>query len=93
MLFQKTQIAAATYEHGGGLARFGIVRSKLIPWSKLQNKAQMAVDVIMALEVERRRQGANPSEWYGTCKPLPLSKIQRIELMNEHGNWGRSHAS
>src|SRR5690242_12554077 len=28
-----------TYKHGGGLARFGVAVSKLVPWPKLARKA------------------------------------------------------
>ena len=33
--------------------------------------------------------GADPQQWYGSLRPVPLYKVEAIDLMKDSGNWMR----
>jgi hypothetical protein len=70
-----------TYQHGGGLARFGIPTSKLVPWPQLARKANIPSRVKVGLETVARRNGAKPTDWFGLiAEPLPVYDVEAVEI-------------
>ena len=76
---------------GGGLYRFGMPIDRLHMWPKLVRKARMTPNVQRLLEIEGRKQGANPSEWCGlTSNPIAIDKIFAIQTEAD-GLWVDIH--
>ena len=74
-------------DYGGGLCRFGIDSKSLIRWPELGKKAKIAPTLARGLCETAKTQGANPLDWFGTIKKVPVSRIARIDVMDENGAW------
>ena len=59
----------------GGLVRFGYPSERLIKWPEVGKRAHMNAFMRNILMKEARRQGADPSEWYGSLVPIPLEGL------------------
>jgi hypothetical protein len=78
-----------TYLHGGGLIRFGISPSRLIPWPQLGRLARIPSRIMRSLERVARHQGARPELWCGTIDgPIALPDIEAIDCFDGN-NWVR----
>ncbi len=77
-----------TYERGGGLVRFGVRRSRTVPWAKFKKKSRMSVATARGLEVAGREQGAVPRKWYAVFGIVPEAEWKVIEVW-DHGAWVR----
>lgn len=78
-----------TYEHGGGLVRFGMPPKKLVPWPKLGRLANIHSKLRVALEKVGRRNGSDPSHWLGIMRPLPVVDVKAIEVYDPEKHWMR----
>jgi hypothetical protein len=77
-----------TYQHGGGLVRFGIPQPKLIGWPDLGGKAGISPDQIKILETVGVEQGATPSNWCGSFGRIRTNKCL-IDCLHTSGEWQR----
>lgn len=57
-------------EHGGGLYRFGLPASELIPWNQIPAATGMSRDMARALVKAACRKGADPSFWFASMEPV-----------------------
>jgi hypothetical protein len=71
---------------GGGLVRFGIDACKLLRDDVLWQRARIEDDVRNALVEEAVQQGADPSDWCGSIKPVPVDRLV-IESLNDSLQW------
>lgn len=80
----RTASIQETREFGGGLVRFGIDASRLIPWrgGELRKAARMAYAMAKRLEGIGLKQGASPFEWMGSLDPVPIGECL-IQVMGE----------
>ncbi len=69
------------------MVRFGISLRKLHPWPKIRKKARMSDKIVMELEDFARKCGVSPKQWYGVIRPVPIRKIESIQVMNEADEW------
>ncbi len=76
-------------ENFGGFVRFGIgiplnAGLEIFPWEggKLADEARIPPDERTRLEKTAKPQGANPNEWYGTLKNVPVSSCAAIQILN-----------
>lgn len=79
---------------GRGLVRFGIDRKTrgLHPWPKLARKARMAPTLAQGLTNAGIEQGANPAEWCGLTRHVPLEAVAQIDVIDESGTfWETVH--
>jgi hypothetical protein len=83
----KTLSMDETREHGGGLVRFGVRASVLIRWPKLGRKAGMPPQTVRSLELVGIKQGAKPSNWYGSLKRIKVRECAAIQVMDENSEW------
>ena len=76
-----------TFEICGGLVRFGVTPSTLLPWPKLGQKAGMPAAIVAGLDKVGREQGADPRQWLGTFKNIRISACKAIHVA-ERGDDG-----
>lgn len=80
-----------TFEHGGGLVRFGIKATDMTlkAWPKLGVCAGMHPQTIAAIEAVGREQGANPAQWLGSFKRIAVKRmtICVAERLNDGFKW------
>jgi len=82
-----TQLTFEQQAHMFGCARFEIKPTyKLYNWTKLAKRARIRVDMVRGLEEVGRKMGANPNEWYGSLKPIPIEQWIRLEQY-VNGKW------
>ena len=78
-----------TYRRGGGLARFGVSPTKLVPWPRLALKANIPPRVRVSLEQVAREEGSEPQRWLGLInRPLLLQDVEAIEIFDGE-KWAR----
>lgn len=71
---------------------FGCARIEVKPSSRIRNwthitkLANTQTSVVKQLEICGLKQGAKPSEWYGSLKPIPMEDWVKIEIFQD-GNW------
>lgn len=78
------------HELGGGTYRFGTHDPEavgLIPWPTLAAKARISGRMRQELEHEGRRVGADPADWWGSLKPVPISKLIWQRLTPDLVSW------
>ena len=78
-----------TCEHGGGLLRFGVPYSSLIPWPKLGRKAGIDPTQIKALECVGVQQGAIPANWCGSLKRIHIRSCLVDCFDSDTNEWQR----
>jgi hypothetical protein len=78
-----------TAEHGGGLVRFGIKKNSVHHWHALIKAACIPETTVRSLEAAGIKQGAKPSDWCGTLKPVNVDECSAIEVLNQDGKWER----
>lgn len=85
----RTLTMAETKQLGFGLVRFGYPVRRLHSWKsgKLARKARIEDLIANGLSKAGRDQGADPDLWYGACRPISLSEVVSIEVIDEHDNW------
>lgn len=71
----------------GGLARFGLPRSALLPWRDLKLAANIDPKDARKLAKVARKQGANPSHWYGSLTDVAV-KDCTVQFERSPGTWG-----
>jgi hypothetical protein len=74
-------------ERFGGFVRFGIplnIGLEIFPWEggKLADEARIPPDERTRLEKTAKPLGANPDEWYGVLKNVPVSSCASIQILN-----------
>lgn len=72
--------------HCGGIWRFGIARDCLIPWPALISVARIRSSTARHLERAGHAQGALPSDWLGSLKPVLIADLASIEVL-QAGRW------
>lgn len=78
-----------TYEHGGGLVRFGVAPAHLVPWPRLARLARIPSAVQRGLVQSGRAQGATPERWLGMIgRPMSLMDIEAIDVFDGQ-SWTR----
>ncbi|MBY4868569.1 MULTISPECIES: hypothetical protein [Burkholderia] len=75
-----------TRQAGGGLVRFGIDATKLLHDQALWRRARIEDTARDALVAAGVRQGADPLEWYGSVKPVPVERLV-IESLDDTYRW------
>lgn len=75
-----------TRQAGGGLVRFGIDATKLLHDRTLWQRARVDDAARDALVTEGVRQGADPLEWCGSVKPVPVERLV-IESLDDTYRW------
>ncbi|KEZ04479.1 hypothetical protein GQ57_17795 [Burkholderia sp. MSh2] len=75
-----------TRQAGGGLVRFGIDATKLLQDQVLWRRARIEDDARESLVAEGVRHGADPSEWCGSVKPVPVERLV-IESLDDSYRW------
>ena len=71
-----------TAEIGEGLYRFGLPASELIRWPEVGKLAGIRAKMRGSLMKTGRLQGAEPPQWYGTFKEIPLAKMVMQQLID-----------
>ena len=51
-------------------------------WAKIVRKARIPRDVADSLELVAMKEGADPANWLGRFKPLPISRCCRVEIFD-----------
>jgi hypothetical protein len=74
------------YQRAGGLIRFGLPTSDLLSWEAIKGTAGMGRQVRRTLESSARRQGANPSDWWGCFEPVSVRDC-KVEVMEADLLW------
>ena len=74
---------------GSGLVRFGLPVNRLIHWNKFKCKARMHESVVRGLEDTGRSQGADPQQWYGLMRKVPIKECLRVDVMDANKQWVR----
>ena len=74
------------YDKGGGLARFGLRRSRAVPWERFKKKSRMSAAMAAGLEATGLREGADPANWYAVFGIVPESDWEQIDVW-DHGVW------
>lgn len=73
-------------KYAKGLFRFGISRSKLVPWRELVINARMSRTVARKLEERGRECGAYPGQWFGSFNDIACDQLI-LEKMDDQMNW------
>ena len=88
-LVQNGQLVIMTIEQMhelfGGLARFGVARSRCMHWRHIQKVTGMKSGTARRLEREGRRQGAVPGLWWVIAGDVPLAHVEIIETGDRTG--------
>lgn len=82
----RTLTMQETFEKARGLVRFGSPLRLLRSGEALRKEARMKSAMWLMLATEGKRQGANPADWWGTTKPLPIDGMA-VEVMNREWAW------
>jgi len=69
-------------EFGEGLYRFGMPASKLVRWPEIGKRAGIKAWIRNGLMRAGREQGAEPSQWYGTTKEIPIAGLLFQQLVD-----------
>jgi hypothetical protein len=69
-------------ELGEGLYRFGLPVERLIRWPEIGKRAGIRAPLRNALMRAGRLQGAEPSQWYGTFREIPIEDLLFQQLVN-----------
>ena len=77
-----------TREYGGGLVRFGFPARQLLPWKRLRVAANIRKHTRIGLERAGRMMLANPDEWMGLLKPIPVSDLV-VDVLEGEWSWER----
>jgi hypothetical protein len=78
-----------TANEGNGLVRFGLKKKNVLHWPALIKAARISKTTVQSLEAAGVKQGANPSDWYGSLKSVQVDTCDAIEVMNQNGEWIR----
>jgi hypothetical protein len=72
-----------TYEHGQGLARFGVSPARLVPWPRLAKLAEIPASHRRGLISAAWKLGAVPERWYGMVdQSMAVDTIDVIEIFD-----------
>jgi hypothetical protein len=63
------------------ICRIGVDSKILHPYLRLLRTVCMPKGMAKALISTAREHGANPYEWYGTTKPVPLAQWRAVEML------------
>ncbi|MCB1065978.1 MAG: hypothetical protein KDN20_24050 [Verrucomicrobiae bacterium] len=77
---------AETRRQFGGLFRFGLEKSALLPWRVIREAANIHPRRNRELIKSARELGANPAQWYGSLEPVSVLDC-RIECEGKPGTW------
>lgn len=58
----------------GGLWRFGLASSELLPWGRLKEAARIRRRMLEGLLSVARKAGADPYDWHGSLQPVPVER-------------------
>ena len=78
--------ARETAELCGGLVRFGCRTTRLLTGEALRRKARMDRKLWDSLVAVGREQGADPTDWWGTTRPIAIGDLT-VEVMNSAWVW------
>lgn len=69
-----------TIAYGKGGYRFGVAPEGLIPWRLIPEQSGMSDQMKLGLVRSAKSVGADPSFWYGSMTPIPISNcvVQRL---------------
>jgi len=68
--------------YGMDVFRIGVSRSLLRPWIRLKEMSKMSGGMAAGLEKTARAVGSNPFDWWGTMRPIPQDKWEKVEVYN-----------
>jgi hypothetical protein len=58
----------------GGLWRFGVPASTLLPWGRLRDAAHIRHKMLRGLLAAATASGADPYSWYGSIEPVRVER-------------------
>jgi len=71
----------------GGLWRFGVPASTLLPWGRLRDAARIRPKVQQELISAASKCGADPYDWMGSIEPVPLERCIVQRRMTAASEW------
>lgn len=72
----------------GGLWRFGVPASTLLPWGRLRDAARIRPKTQRALLLTAAECGADPYSWYGSIEPVRIERCIIQCRMTAADEWG-----
>lgn len=71
----------------GGLWRFGVPASELLPWRKLREAAGITSETANGLLRAAKRAGADPFFWYGSLEPVAVTRCTVQCRLTDSSEW------